>query len=203
MGGEKIAFVTEGTASRCREICVALARAGYAVAFTYSGDARTAEDLKAAIEAEGVRALAHEVKKFDASELSNAVIGTAEELGGADLLVYFGDMPEDYETEGELTLDLDETDWDEAMDRGVRGFFLCCKFILPYLISRPGARIVAVDTKPHDCGACNLAKFVASRALHAAVERISTEMSFYGVSVACKKISDDFLSEIAEIEANG
>ncbi len=196
MDDGRVAFVTEGTDPRCVEICTALARAGYAVAFTYSGDARAAEDLKGAIEALGVRALAHEVKRFDASDLSNAVIGTAETLGGADLLVYFGGMPEDYETEGSLTLDLDEADWDEAMNRGVRGFFLCCKYILPYLISRPGARIIAVDTKPHDGGACNLAEFVASRALHAAVERISTEMSFYGVSVACKKISDDGLAEI-------
>ena len=196
MSGEKIAFVTEGTASRCRDVCTALARAGYAVAFTHGGDAGEAEGLKAEIEALGVRSLAYEVEKFDASGLSNAVIGTAESLGGVDLLVYFGDVPEDYEAGGELTLDLDEADWDEAMNRGVRGFFLCCKYVLPYLVGRPGSRIVAVDTKPYDCGACNLAEFVASRALHAAVERMSTEMSFYGVALGCKKISDDWLGEL-------
>lgn len=197
MSETKVAFVTEGTAEGCSDICRELAKKNYSVCFTYSGDAEEAESLKAAIESCGVSSMAFPVKNFDAPELSSAIVETAEKLGGADLLVYFGDMPHDYEAEGGLALDLDETDWDEAMNRGVRGFFLCCKYIVPYLIGRQGAQIVAVDTKPHDCGECSLAEFVASRALHAAVERISTEMSFYGLSASCKKISDDWLSELS------
>jgi NAD(P)-dependent dehydrogenase (short-subunit alcohol dehydrogenase family) len=198
MSDGMVAFVTEGTAARCSGICRALAEKKYSVSFTYSGGEAEAASLRAEIEALGVRCMAFPVEKFDAPALSNAVIGTAEALGGIDLLVYFGDMPEDSETEGALTLDLDEADWDDAMNRGVRGFFLCCKYALPYLVGKPGARVVAVDTKPHDRGACNLAEFAASRALQAAALRISDETSLYGVSLAYRKMSDDWLAELME-----
>jgi hypothetical protein len=80
----------------------------------------------------------------------------------------------------------------------VRGFFLCCKYALPYLVGKHGARVVAVDTKPLDRGACNLAEFAASHALQATALRMSDETSLYGVSLAYRKISDDWLAELME-----
>lgn len=186
----KTALIVEGGNSRCRELCLACAEQGFDIGFTYSGDREDADALVREIAALGAEASAFEVSRFAASELAEAVVQTAERLGGIDVLVYCNVREQGYETEGKLVLDLDEEDWDVAFARGAKGFFLVCKYALPYLIGRPGARIVAVDSNPPGCGDCALSEYVASRALHAAAEHIATEVSYYGVSATAKLLEE-------------
>jgi NAD(P)-dependent dehydrogenase (short-subunit alcohol dehydrogenase family) len=100
-------------------------------------------------------------------------------------------MPESLETSGGMLLDLDGEDWDSAMNRGAKGFFLVCKFALPYLICREGSRIVAID--PSDSGSKEpgLLEGVSKRALLAALEHISKELSNYGISAEYRVISGE------------
>lgn len=198
---ERVAFVTEGPGAHGKALCLALAAHGYAVGFTYGGREEDAASLRAEIEAMGVRALPHPVRQFHAPELGVAIVETAEQFGGVDLLVYLNEPPLAREQPERLLLDIDEEDWDAVMDRGAKGFFLTCKYVLPYLISRRGARLFAVDFHIGTCADCALTDYVSSRALEAAAAHIATEMSMYGIPAEYRRISEDedWVADIAEL----
>jgi 3-oxoacyl-[acyl-carrier protein] reductase len=184
----KAAFVTCGTEEECAKLCLELARRGFSVGFTHRPDDAGASDLASRIKSLGVPALALPVSRTGpelAAELSAAVVRTAEELGCIDMLFYLSPAAAGG---GELLLDLDEGDWDAAMDAGPRGFFLCCKYALPYLINRGGARVVVLDAGGDDP---NLVEGASREAFKKVAEGVSAELSSYGVSVVWEKISGD------------
>lgn len=198
LNATRVAFACGGTGKDFRSLCAALAANGYAVSFTYDEEA-AAETMTAEIEAAEGDSMASRLSAYSSEELSAAIVETAERMGGIDLLLYMGELPEDYEADGKLLLDLDENDWDISLGRVARGFFLSCKFALPYLISRPGARVVAVDAYSGECrgaGERSLTSFVASSALKAAVEHLETELSHYGVAAEYRTICEGWIGEI-------
>lgn len=180
------AFVTCGTDEECAKLCLELARRGFSVGFTHQPDDAGAPELASQIESLGVSALALPVGRTCpelAAGLSAAVVRTAEEFGGIDALFFLSPAEAGG---GELLLDLDEEDWDAAMDAAPKGFFLLCKYALPYLISRVGARVVVLDAGGDDP---NLVESASREALKKVAEVVSEELSSYGVSVVRKKIS--------------
>ena len=195
----RVAFVCGGTGNDFRRLCAALGANGYDISFTYD-DEDEAQALAAEIEAGSTKSMRSPLADYSAEELSTAIVETAERMGGIDLLVYMGELPKGYETDGKLLLDLDDSDWDIALNRTARGFFLACKYALPYLIGRQGAHIVAVDTASEDCqgdAERSLTTFVASHALKAACEHLETELSHYGVSAEYKSACHSWLAELA------
>lgn len=194
----RVAFACGGTGDDFRRLCTTLGKKGYDVSFTYDEEDE-AQTLSADIEASGVRSMRSHLSSYSSEELSTAIVETAERMDGIDLLIYMGELPEGYETDGKLLLDLDENDWDVAMNRTARGFFLACKYALPYLIGRQGARIVAVDTNPDGCEGSaerSLTAFAASRALKAVCEHLETELSHYGISAEYRSICDGWIAEV-------
>ncbi|MDR3254354.1 MAG: SDR family oxidoreductase [Synergistaceae bacterium] len=205
----KTAFVTNGTDENCAKLCCALAVRGFSVAFTHEADADAASDLASRIESAGVAALPFVVKNFGAvrseglrlaEELSVAVVETAERFGGIDALFYFAPPAS---ASAAMLLDLDDEDWDVAMDRGAKGFFLSCKYALPYLISREGSSVTALDARgaDEDGEKPGLADLASREALRVVVEDIADELSAYGISTVYKKISGyGWIDELLDCE---
>lgn len=167
-----------------RALCLALAEKGCGVAFACGGGTGGLEELAALmgeIEAKGVRTTSSLVPGYTSEKLSAAIVDTAEKMGGIDILVYMGEPPESYEPEGKLLLDLDEYDWDIAMNPIAKGFFLSCKYALPYLINGINAKVAAVGSNP--CGECAATVFASLAALKTLAKHLESELSHYGVSV--------------------
>ena len=127
---------------------------------------------------------------LSAAELSASIVDTAERYGGIDALIYQHCPGADPSNAGML-LDLDEKDWDDAMNGGARGLFLACKFILPYLISRPGSAIIVLEARRPAPSEMSLTEYVASRALDALLEHMPLELSQYGISIIRREIGDE------------
>lgn len=174
-----------------RRLCEKLARDGYDIAFTHNSDETAAEDLKSRLEAVGATVLSFRLSGYSAPELSSAVVGTAEKFGGADMLLFLTCYDRGDDSEAKLLLDLDEEDWDRALDRGAKAYFLSCKYILPYLIAKPGSRVVVIDTIDRDAADSSLTEYTSSRALDAAVGHIALELSYYGISALYRRIAAD------------
>lgn len=111
-------------------------------------------------------------------ELSSAVVDTAEETGGIDELVFVWRAGADGER---LALDLEAADWDDAMERGPRAFFLACKYAVPYLVSRPGSRVTLA--MPRVDAPMDAASAASRAALEETASRLSCELAPFGVSV--------------------
>lgn len=188
-------FMIGGTDSECRKLCLELAGRGCAVGFTYGSDESAASELSSQVESAGGRALALRAASFSAEELSAAIVETAEKLGGIGSLFFFRTRGTGQD-QGGMLLDLDEEDWDAEMNRSAKGFFLSCKYALPYLIGQEGSVIAALDPLSADG---SLMDGVSGAALQAAAEHISRELSNYGVMVIYEKISgDDWAARVSE-----
>ncbi|MDR3354469.1 MAG: SDR family NAD(P)-dependent oxidoreductase [Synergistaceae bacterium] len=193
----RVAFAVGGTDSACSDLCLELSKRGYNVCLMDYGIGAQSNNQSGAKNSAGPVEFIFPAEKFSSSELSISIVDTAERYGGVDTLIYQY-CPRTEQTNIDMLLDIDERDWDDAMDSGAKGFFLACKFILPYLINRPGSVIIVLKTRSPLPSEARLTEYVAARALEASLEHMSQEVSQYGISIIQKEIDSEreWMSEI-------
>lgn len=134
-----VALVTGGSRGIGAAIAKRLAQDGAAVAITYASSSTKADEVVAAIEAEGGRALAVRADSADADAVKNAVAETATVLGRFDILVNNAGVaimkPFD-----EFTLD----EFDHLVNINVRGVFVGIQEASRHM--RDGGRIITIGS---------------------------------------------------------
>lgn len=134
-----VALVTGGSRGIGAAIAKRLAQDGAAVAITYARSSTKADEVVAAIEAEGGRALAVGADSADADAVKNAVAETVKALGGLDILVNNAGVaimkPFD-----EFTLD----EFDHLVNINVRGVFVGIQEASRHM--RDGGRIITIGS---------------------------------------------------------
>ncbi len=138
---EKAALVTGASRGIGRATALALARKGYAVAVNYAGSEKAAEEVKAAIEAEGGRAI---VVKGDVSKADDVAAVFAEvkkEFGRLDVLVNNAGITRDG-----LLLRMKEENWDAVIDTDLKSCFLTVKAAAPVMMKQRKGSIVNISS---------------------------------------------------------
>lgn len=138
---EKAALVTGASRGIGRATALALARKGYAVAVNYAGSQAAAEEVKAAIEAEGGRAI---VVKGDVSRSDDVAAVFAEvkkEFGRLDVLVNNAGITRDG-----LLLRMKEENWDAVIDTDLKSCFLTVKAAAPLMMKQRKGSIVNISS---------------------------------------------------------
>lgn len=156
---EKIVFVTGGSRGIGRAICLALAEAGAAVAFSYREHEDDAQKLVAELTSGGAKARAFRADVRDRQDLRNALEKTAESFGGIDGLVNNAGInkPTDFDQ-------VTEQDWDEILAVNLKGPFICAQEVLPFLRRRGGGSIVNIGSVSGQYGGPRTAHYAASKA---------------------------------------
>ncbi|RZT36783.1 SDR family oxidoreductase [Cupriavidus agavae] len=174
----KIAFVTGGSRGIGAAIVRRLARDGAAVAFTYQSSGAGAQELVAAIEAEGGRARAYQADAADASAVTRAINDAATHFGKIDILV---------NNAGVLFLGaVDEfalEDFDKTFAVNVRAIFVASKAALAHM--GEGGRIINIgstnaDRMPFAGGA---AYAMSKSALKGLVQGMARDLGPKGITV--------------------
>jgi len=135
----KVALVTGGSRGIGAAIVRRLANDGATVAFTYSSSPDKANDVVAAVEAAGGKALAILADSADAQAVQHAVEHTVHNLGGLDILVSNAGILL-RGTVDDFTLE----DFDRMLAINVRGPFVAIKAASKHL--RQGGRIVTIGS---------------------------------------------------------
>lgn len=174
----KVALVTGATSGIGRDLAVAFARTGAAVALT-GRRAERLEETAAAVRAFGGRVAAIVGDQRDEAHAADAVTRTVAELGGLDVLVnnagVIGAGPIESTTVAE---------WDRIFDTDVKGPFLFCRAAFPHLKGRAGANVVNVGSVAGIRPYANLAPYVAAKAaLDKFTECLALEWAPHGVRV--------------------
>ena len=99
-----------------------LAAHGAAVAINHVGDASTAREMVAAIEAGGGKAVTVQMDVAQEPDVTRAFGEAKEGLGGLDLLVNNAGIQKQYELV-DMPLDV----WQKVIDVNLTGAFLCCR----------------------------------------------------------------------------
>ena len=178
---QKVALVTGGDSGIGRAVAVLFAREGADVAITHLPVERSdAEETKAAIEAEGRKALliSGDITKRDFCE--KAVKQTVAKLGKLDILVNNAAYQQHQESLDEVT----DEQWDRTFKTNVYGYFRMTKAALPHL--KEGAAIVNTGSITGLEGSKQLLDYSATKgAIHAFTKSLAQNLVEKGIRVNC------------------
>lgn len=155
----KVVVVTGAARGLGQEYARRFARHGASVAVS---DLRDCAETLAIIEQEGAAGLASTTDVTDAASCAGMAAAVVERFGGIDVLVNNAALY------GSLTLapfdQLDEAEWDAAMNVNVKGIWQCSKAVLPAMKDRDGGSIVNIASLAAVYGMPNGLHYTASKA---------------------------------------
>jgi 3-oxoacyl-[acyl-carrier protein] reductase len=107
-------------------------------------DEGAAESYTATLTDEGYTALAVPCDVTDANQVETLMQKTVEAFGGVDVLVNNAGFCRDAGI-----LKMLEDDWDNVIATNLKGPWICCKAVLPYMGERGWGRIVNISSRAH------------------------------------------------------
>ena len=156
----KVALVTGASRGIGRAIAEELAANGAKVVINYNASAEAADELVAAIAANGGEATAvqADVANFDAAQ---TLVKTAiDTYGHIDIVVNNAGTTRD-----KLLPMMKEADWDVVLDTNLKSVFNCCKAVArPMLRRKQGGRIINISSVVGLVGQAGQANYAASKA---------------------------------------
>ncbi|MHC5068205.1 MAG: 3-oxoacyl-ACP reductase family protein [Planctomycetota bacterium] len=135
----KVALITGGSRGIGAGIAQRLAADGADIAFTYARNAEAAQQVIAAVEAHGRRALAIQADSGDADQVRAAVERTVSDLGRLDILVNNAGVLHFHHID-DFTL----ADFDESIAVNQRGVFVASQAAAKHMAS--GSRIINIGS---------------------------------------------------------
>jgi len=174
----RVALVTGGGRGIGREVALALARGGCALAVA-ARSREQVEDVAAAARHLGVDALAHVLDVTDGPGVTRAVTAVADKLGGVDVLVNNAGIAESaplLKTDAEL--------WDRHFRVNVTGPYLLTRAVLPGMLERRWGRVINIASLAGLYGAPYVTAYTASKhALVGFTRALAAEVAGRGVTV--------------------
>lgn len=177
------ALVTGGASGIGRGIVEALAAHGVDVVLTYLSSDAGARETVAVAESHGVKAYALQADLTDEAAVNHVVSETQRLLGGIDILVT--------NAGGILgrigTLDLTREIWDNAFALNVTSTFLCCKAVIPGMMTQGSGNIVLMSSQAaFDGGGVGSAYYAATKGAILTYSRgLAKELAPHHIRVNC------------------
>ncbi len=155
----KVAIVTGGSRGIGRAIALALAAQGARVAVNYHAQAAAAEEVVAAIAAQGGQAIAVQADVSRAGEAERLVQAALDAFGTFDILVSNAGIARDM-----LLMRMSEDDWDAVLDTNLKGAFFCAKAVQRTLLKKRAGRIILIGSVVGLAGNVGQANYAAAKA---------------------------------------
>ena len=175
----KTALVTGGGRDVGREISLALAAEGAAVAVNYNRSAAEAEAVVADIEKAGGRAKAYQADIGDYEAVQTMVAAVVADFGGLDILVNNAGL-----VKVQKFLESGPDDWKPQIDACLYGAIHCCRAAAPHMVEKNGGRIVNLIGDSSRIGEANISMAAATRAGTTALGKsLAKELGRHNITV--------------------
>jgi 3-oxoacyl-[acyl-carrier protein] reductase len=155
----RVALVTGAASGVGREIALALASEGAAVAVNYNRSGERARTLVEEIAARGGRAVACQADIADLAAVTRMVDRTAAELDGLDILVNNAGL-----VVRKRFAETTPEEWRRQIDTCLYGAIHCCHAVIPLLRARGNGRIISLTGDSSRVGESGLSIAAAARA---------------------------------------
>lgn len=194
----KSAIVTGATRGIGKAIALELAKRGASVAFNYSSSAEAAKEIKAEIEALGVKAFADTCDVADTGASAEFVKNAKDEFGGLDFLINNAGITRD-----NLILRMKEEDWDSVIDTNLKGAWNFSKAaIRPMMRNENGGSILNISSISGVVGMLGQSNYSASKAgMNGLTKSLAKEVASRSITVnalALGLIETDMAEEMNE-----
>ena len=156
----KVALVTGASRGIGRAIAIDLAANGAKVVINYNSSAEAANEVVAAIEANGGEATAVQADVSDFAAADTLVKTAIDTYGHVDIVVNNAGTTRD-----KLLPMMKEDDWDVVLDTNLKSVFNCCKAVArPMLRRKQGGRIINISSVVGLVGQGGQSNYAASKA---------------------------------------
>ncbi len=152
-------LVTGASRGIGRAIALAFASAGADIAFTYASNEAAAAEVKAEIEAKGVKAIAMKADAASADAAVAVIDETVKQFGKIDVLVNNAGITKDT-----LLMRMSESDWDSVLDTNLKGVFLLTKAAIRPMMSAKKGKIITISSVVGLTGNPGQTNYCASKA---------------------------------------
>ena len=174
----RVALVTGAARDVGREIALALASEGAAVAVNYNSSGERAEAVVEEIESKGGRAITCKADIADLAAVKSMVSRTATELGGLDILVNNAGL-----VIRKRFADTSPDEWRRQIDTCLYGAIHCCHVAAPLLEASKNGRIISLMGDSSRVGESGLSIAAAARAgVIALMKSLAREMGRSGTT---------------------
>ena len=175
---DKVALITGGDSGIGRAVAVLFAREGADVAIVYLDEHSDAEETRAAVEAEGRRALLMPGDVTDSSFCDEAVERTVRELGGLDVLVNNAA----FQQTTERIEDISDAQLDRTFRTNIFGYFYMARAAVRHL--EDGGVILNTGSVTGLQGKASLLDYASTKgAIHAFTQSLAQQLLERGIRV--------------------
>jgi NAD(P)-dependent dehydrogenase (short-subunit alcohol dehydrogenase family) len=193
----RVSIVTGGARGIGRAYCLGMAAEGSSVVVADVLDGQPVVDE---IESGGGKALAVRVDVSDEESTSSMALATFERFGRIDVLVnnaaYFKQVKRGPFHE------LDVEEWDRAFHVNVRGVWLCCRAVYPYMKEQHYGKIINVSSNTVWKGVPGFLHYVTSKAALTGLSRaLAREVG--DDNIAVNIVAPDFIPDEDMLKTRG
>ncbi|OZB73542.1 MAG: short-chain dehydrogenase [Thiomonas sp. 14-64-326] len=155
----KTALVTGAATGIGRAIGIALGQAGATVIVNHLGRLEQAQQTVALIAATGAKAWAIEANVADAASVTQMVEAVLQRHDALDILVNNAGIL--LETP---FLDTSEAEWDQVINTDLKSVFLCCRAVLPSMLSHGSGCIINIASELGYLGRAGFTAYTTAKA---------------------------------------
>ena len=156
---DKVAVVTGGSRGIGRGIALELAKQGAAVVVNYNSSPDAANEVVAAIEAAGGKALAVQANVASLEECGNLIKAATDTYGKIDILINNAGITRDG-----LIMMMKEDDWDSVIDTNLKSAWNCSKVAAKVMMKKRYGRIINMTSVSGIAGQGGQTNYSASKA---------------------------------------
>jgi len=164
-----------------RSICEVLGQAGAVLAIV-DNDEKKGEELCHALNTKGIDCKFYNTDLTRAGEVQQMVDSVLMDWGEIDVLVNSAG-----EVQGGFITDLTEEDWDKMLNTHLKGTFLTCRSVLPYMLKKGRGRIVNIASVEAKQGfpLAGVHYSAAKGGIMAFTRQLALQVSPLGIHVNC------------------
>jgi len=155
----KAAVVTGGSRGIGKAIVLALAEAGFNVAFSYASNQTAAEEVEKAAKAFGMDILAVKADAADAEQAQTLIEQAQKQFGRIDALVNNAGIAKD-----NLLMRMSNEDWDKVLDTNLSGAFYTSRAVARIMLKQRSGAIINLSSVVGVFGNAGQANYAASKA---------------------------------------
>ena len=193
----RAAIVTGGSRGIGRAIVKELSARGANVAFSFTKNKETADELVAEVAASGRRAMAFQTDVTDAAGAEQMVRSVKSEFGSVDYLVNNAGITRD-----KLIMMMSEADWDAVLDTNLKGVFNVTKPSISIMVRQRRGSVLNIGSISGVVGMAGQTNYSASKAgLIGFTKALAKEVARRSITVnalALGMIETDMTGTLAE-----
>jgi 3-oxoacyl-[acyl-carrier protein] reductase len=182
---DKVIIVTGGASGIGRAYALGMADEGARLVVA-DVNLAAAEATVRDIQGKGREALAIQTDVSSVADTQAMAKSTTERFGRIDVLVNNAAMLERNKISRVPFWELDLGEWDRVMDVNLKGTFLCCRAVFPYMKAQGGGKIINISSSTHFLGIPNQLHYIASKSGVVGLTRcLAREVGEYNINVNC------------------